>query len=409
MSVPLRKRGAADPLSLFRQRNFGLTWSSVMLGATGVQMETVVMAWYVLVLTDSPFQVGLVGASRLAANLMALYAGAVVDRLPRHLILAVVGLTWTLLALLMVVLLLSNLFEVWHVYGIAFAGGLVRTFQMPAGQSLAADSVTRVKISSAVALINTGMDVSLIFGPLVVGFLFQAYGPEGAFALIAAVYAMSGISALFIRVQRTGIARDQESVWRMVGRGLLYVKANQVLWAALLLAVVINLTGFPLHTTLMPVFAKDVLDVDARGLGLLMSAFGIGALLGSLTLAALGSLRHTGRLLLVAVIVWHASAAVFSTSTSFPVSLAILVVTGMAFSSTLVLILTVLLRTTAAEFRGRITGIRVLAIYAHTFGSMTAGGMAGLWGAPTAAAINGVVGIGLVGVLAALTPKFRRA
>ena len=371
-------------------------------------METILLAWYVLTITDSPFLVGLVGASRLAANLMALYAGAVVDKLPRHMILAVVGLAWTLTAVIMLFLLKTDLFEIWHVFVIAFAGGIGRTFAMPSGQSLAADSVAPNRISNAVALINTGMDVNLIFGASIMGFLFQAYGIEGAYIMIAAVYATSAIVALFIRVQRSGIVGTQESVWRMVASGLMYVKRNQILWAALALAVIINLTGFPLHTTLMPVFAKDVLEVDARGLGLLISAFGIGALIGSLTWASIGSARNTGKRLLVAVIVWHASIAVFSMSSSLPLSLGILVITGMAFSSTLVLILTTLLRSSSPEYRGRITGLRVLAIYAHTFGSMTAGGIAGLWGAPTAAAINGIVGIMLILALATVAPKLRR-
>lgn len=378
------------------------------LGTVGQQIETILLAWYILALTDSPFMSSLVIAARLAPNLMALYAGTIVDRMPRHLILAVVGLAWTSLAFLMFILLVTDMFEIWHVFGVAFAGGLVRTFQMPAGQSLAADSVTPERIPNAVALINTGMDVSLIFGPLMFGFLFEAYGPEGVYALITVLYAASGISALFIQVQQSTLAKKKESVWIMVSRGLLYVKANQVLWAALVLAVIINLTGFPLHTTLMPVFAKDVLEVGPGGLSILIFAFGVGSLIGSFAQAFLARLGHTGVRLLVAVIVWHGSMAVFATSSSYTLSIGILVITGMAFSSTLVLILTVLLRTASREYRGRITGIRVLAIYAHTFGSMAAGAMAGLWGAPTAATINGLVGIFLVLVLVTLTPKFRR-
>ena len=158
----------------------------------------------------------------------------------------------------------------------------------------------------------------------------------------------------------------------------------------------------------MPIFARDVLGTDARGLGMLMSAFGIGAFIGSVGLASVGNLRHTGKLLILTVIIWHTSMVVFSASTSFPVSLAILVVTGMAFSSTLVLILTILLRTARPEFRGRIMGLRVLAIYAHTFGSLNSGAMAGFFGAPVAANINAAVGIALVSLLALITPKLRR-
>jgi predicted MFS family arabinose efflux permease len=173
-------------------------------------------------------------------------------------------------------------------------------------------------------------------------------------------------------------------------------------------AAIINLTGFPFHTSLMPIFARDVLDTGSTGLGMLISAFGIGALLGSLVLTALPNLGHAGRLLLLAAVAWHLSMVVFALSTSFYLSLIILVFTGMAFSSTLVLIMTVLMRTARPEYRGRITGLRVLAIYAHTFGSLNTGAVAGLLGAPLAAGVNAALGIGLVGVLALLAPKLRR-
>jgi len=381
----------------------------MMMGGMGAQMETVVAAWFVLTLTDSPFLVGLAGSARLAANILALFAGAIADRLPRHLLLAAVGFIMSSLGLLMLVLLLTGLLEVWHIFAITFASGLARIFQMPSGQSMAADSVTEGRISNAVALINSGMNLNLIVGPLIGGVLFQAFGPEGAYATIAILYSVGGVFALFIRVNRLSSLRPRESVWSTVVEGLKYVKGKQVLWAGLVLAAIVNLTGFPLHTTLMPIFARDVLGTDARGLGMLMSAFGIGALVGSIGLASVQDLRHAGKLLIVAVVAWHATMVIFSASSSFPVSLAILLVMGMAFSSSLVLILTVLLRTALPEFRGRITGLRVLAIYAHTFGSLSSGGMAGAWGAPVAANINAFVGIVLVSILAFAAPKLRRA
>ena len=379
-----------------------------MLGGMGAQMETLVMAWFVLTLTDSPFLVGLAGSARMAANILALFAGAIADRMPRHLLLSGVGFIMGSLAIILLALLLTDMLEVWHIFVISFASGLARIFQMPAGQSLAADSVPQDRISTSVALINSGMNLNLIIGPLIGGILFEAFGPEGAYALISALYISSGVCALFIRVSRL-TEQTRESVWRLVLGGLRYVKVQQALWAGLFVAVIINLTGFPFHTTLMPIFAKDVLGTDARGLGLLISAFGIGALFGSFALASVQNMKHTGRLLIVAVVVWHASMVVFSTSTSFPTSLTVLVVSGMAFSATLVLILTVLLRTALPEYRGRIMGLRVLAIYAHTFGSLSSGGMASLWGASVAANINAVWGVTMLGLLASIAPKLRRA
>jgi predicted MFS family arabinose efflux permease len=192
-------------------------------------------------------------------------------------------------------------------------------------------------------------------------------------------------------------------------QGLKYVKGQQVLWATLLLAVIINLTGWPFHTSLMPIFAREVLNTDSAGLGILVASFGVGALIGSVSLASVRNLRHAGKLLIVAVVAWHASMVAFAASTSIYSSLAILLITGMAFSSTQVLMLTILLRTALPEFRGRIMGLRVLAIYAYAFGSMNSGALAGIWGAPWAANTNAVVGIVLVGLLALLAPKFRQA
>ncbi|MCH7737733.1 MAG: MFS transporter [Chloroflexi bacterium] len=187
-----------------------------------------------------------------------------------------------------------------------------------------------------------------------------------------------------------------------------YVKRQQLLWSALAAAVIINITGFSFHTTLMPIFARDVLDRDSVGLGILLSAFGIGGLAGSMFWASISDLRHTGLLCILAVVGWHATMIVFATSTNFYLSVGILVVTGMMFSSTMVLILTVLMKTARPDYRGRIMGLRTLAIYAHVFGSLATGAAAGVLGAPATAAIAGVLGIAMVIILALAAPKLRR-
>ena len=217
------------------------------------------------------------------------------------------------------------------------------------------------------------------------------------------------MSALSIRtVQRTASV-EKEPVLRSVLAGLRYVKKEQVLWATLMIAVIINLAGWTVHTSRMPIFARDVLGTDSAGLGLLLFAFGMGALTGSAILAAFRNLRYIGKLLIGAVIMWHVSILVFSASQSFYLSMAILFVMGIFFSATQVFMLIVILRTTKPEFRGRIIGLRVLAIYAFSFGSVAAGSMAELWGAPWAANIVGLTGIGLVLALVAFTPKLRQA
>ena len=399
---------AASPLSILRERNFGLVWSSITLAGMASQMETVIVVWYVLNLTDSPFLVGLTASARMGFNFLALFAGATADRVPRKALLVVVEALLASLAVLMLTLIATGLIQVWHIFIITLAAGLVRIFQQPTAQSLAVDSVSQDRIPNAVALTNAGMNIALVAGPLLGGVLFELFGPDGAYVLVAVLYSLSGLAALLMGATRVGAVPKRESVLSAVIQGLRYVKGQQLLWAALLVAVIINITGFAFHTTLMPIFARDVLGRDSVGLGLLISSFGIGALVGSMIWASVSNLRHSGLFCILAVIGWHGTMIVFATSTNFYLSVGILVVTGIMFSSTLVLLLTVLMKTAQPEFRGRIIGLRTLAIYAHAFGSLAAGAMAGVAGAPMTAAISGVLGIIMVIVLAIFAPKLRR-
>ena len=374
-----------------------------------MQMESVALGWLVLNLTDSPFLVGLIASARMALNFLALFAGAVADRMPRHLLVAAVMFAVSLLSLGMFALLLSGRLEVWHIFALVLAGGLVRLFQMPASQSLVADILPEDRISNGAALTTMGMNLNTVVGPLIGGFLLLAIKTQGVYVVIAVLNALGGILALSIgRIHITAQSRE-DSVLSAMLEGLRYVKGQQVLWAILLLAVIINFTGWPLHTSLMPVFARDILGTGSGGLGVLLSTFGIGALIGSTSLASVRNLRSAGKLLILSVIVWHATMLAFSASHSLYLSLSILLLTGMAFSSTQVMMLTVILRTTMPEFRGRILGLRSMAIYTYTFGSMNSGAIAGAWGAPWAAGFNGVVGIVLTGMLAFFTPKLRQA
>jgi len=172
--------------------------------------------------------------------------------------------------------------------------------------------------------------------------------------------------------------------------------------------VIFNITGFSFHTTLVPIFAKEVLDINSVRLGILISTFGIGGLVGSMFWASIPNVKHVGILCLLSVIGWHSTMLFFAMSTNFYLSVAILVFTGIMFSSSLVLVLTVLMKTGRPEFRGRIMGLRTLAIYAHAFGSLGAGGLAEVLGAPTTAVLSGVGGISMIVLLAILAPKLRR-
>ena len=400
---------AALPLGIFRHRNFAFVWGSTALVGVGTQMESAVLGWFVLTLTDSPFLVGSIAAARMALNFMALFAGALADRLPRNLLLCSVEFIMGTLGILMLILILTGFLEVWHIFGITLAMGLVRLCQMPVAQSLVADTLPPERLGHGAAFNTVAMNIAMLCGPVIGGFLFKAFGPQGAYLAIASLYLASGVVALGIRIERSGESRNGEPVLRTVVEGLRYAVGNQVIWAVLLVAVIINLAGWTVHTGLAPIFARDVLGTDSAGLGLLLFAFGIGALSGSLGLSMVPNLRNVGKSLIAAVFAWHAMILAFSLSKSFYLSMGLFVLVGMAFASTQVLILTLLLRTTQREFRGRVMSLRSFAILAYSFGSMGAGAIAGLWGAPAAAQLVGGTGIVLVLALAMVAPKLRQA
>lgn len=375
----------------------------------GTQMESAVLGWFVLTLTDSPFLVGSIAAARMALNFLALFAGALADRLPRNILLSTVEFIMGSLGILMLVLILTGLLEVWHIFAITLVMGVVRLCQMPVAQSLVADTLPPERVGHGAAFNTVAMNIAMLCGPVIGGILFKEFGPQGAYIAIASLYLSAGITALGNRVAQSRESRSVAPVLTTVMEGLRYVVGNQVLWAVLTVAVIINLAGWTVHTGLAPIFARDVLGTDSAGLGLLLFAFGIGALTGSLGLAMVPNIRRAGLWLIVAVVAWHSLILAFSLSKVFYLSMSIFVLVGMAFASTQVLILTLLLRTTQREFRGRVMSLRSFAILAYSFGSVGAGAIAGVWGAPGAAQVVGVTGVLLTLGLALIVPQLRRA
>ena len=402
-------RQATYPVAILGQRNFALVWSSVWTAQTGNQMEALILAWYVLEVTGSPFLVGLIASARMGLNFLALFSGAIADRLPRHRLLAVIELVMSGLGLSILAMMLTGFLEVWHLFAITLGAGLIRIFQMPTSQALIGDTLPPDKISNGAALSSMAQNLSTILGPFIGGLLYKAWGPEGGYTAVALLYFTSSICASFVRPIRVSDSPRRDSVLRSVAEGLRYVKGQQILWATLAIAVVINLTGWPFHTALLAIFAGNVLNTGPDGLGLLTASFGIGALCGSIAWASFRNLRHIGKLMITSVVIWHGSMLVFAMSSNLYLSLAILLVTGAAFSSTQVMMLTAMLRTTQADYRGRVLGLRMLAIYAYSFGGAGAGFLAGVWSAPLAAIILGVSGAVLTCSLAVFTPQLRRA
>jgi len=144
----------------------------------GTQMEAVVLAWFILNLSDSPFLVGAISAARMSLNILALFAGAIADRVSRQKLLASVEFAMAAFGMVMLVLILRGLLEMWHIFLIAVIAGMVRVFQMPAAQSLVADTLPEDRIGNGAAFNTLGRNIAMLIGPLAGGVLFKSFGPQ---------------------------------------------------------------------------------------------------------------------------------------------------------------------------------------------------------------------------------------
>ena len=389
----------------FRQRDFSLVWASADIAMVGRQMEVIAVLWLVLELTGNAVLVGLAGAAPLSLAFMSVFAGAVVDRLPRRLLLAAMQFIAAALAFLLMLLLFLDALQVWMIFLIIIGGGLFRTFELPVTNALLIDTVPRERLTNAVAMLGLGQNLTQFIGPIVAGFLFTPLTPAGLFGFIGALYAAGGVLALLVRTRNrvAGQTTPQEIIAGVVA-GLRHVWQRKELFMALLIAALYNVTGFPFTTALMPIFAGDVLQSGPEVLGLLNGAMGAGAVVGALAVASLGNLRRQGWWLVWAVNGgWHLSMILFAIvvltlpgllpfTALLAVALAVKVLTGVGRSVSLVLVMTVLMGNSDPEYRGRMGGMRVLAIQAHFPASALNGWLVTQIGAPLTALYLGIAG-----------------
>lgn len=377
----------------FQQRNYRLLWLSDGVTSSAEQMEFLVLVWFVATQTESAFLVTLYGALRFTGTLFAPFYGIVVDRYDRLMLLRISRIIFTVIALIIAALSFLGLIQIWHIFVLTGVAGMVRAFDNVTRQTLMADMVPRQNLGNAIALTRTGRDTTQIVSPVIGGFLLDSFGLGWAYVAIIAL--LIGGTALTIPVKpppRFPATRG-EPIFVTLVDSFRYARSHQVILALLLLAFLVNLTGFPLNQGLVPVFARDVLHTDSTGLGWLLGAYSAGAFVGSIIIAGMGNMDRAGRLMSLGSIAWHAAVAVLAAATLFNVSLGLLAFAGLVQSFTMVTMSILLLGSTPTEIRGRMMGLRSLAVYGLPLGLLASGAIADTLGITFALVGNGVIGI----------------
>ena len=377
---------------LLRQRQFVRFWLARVAGVMTNQMLMVALAWHMYDITNSAWDLGLVGLFQFVpALLMTLPAGHLADRLHRGRIFASCMLAQAALALLLMLATHGGFATRELILAISVVLGAARAFQMPAQQALTPLLVPQSLLQAAIALSSSGMQVAVICGPALGGLLYVT-GASTVYASSLALFLLAGTLTLVVRYrhQPSSLAAN----WGTLLAGVAFVWQRKLLLGATSLDLFAVLFGGA--TALLPIYARDILHTGPQGLGLLRAAPAVGALLMSLLLMRWPLRRHIGHRLLGAVAIFGLATVVFGLSTHFGLSLLALVLTGAADNISVVTRLTLVQLETPDAMRGRVSAVNSIFIGAsNQLGEFESGATAA-WFGPVLSVVTGGIGTLLV-------------
>ena len=377
-----------------------------MATAVAVEMAFVAIGWQVYEIHGDPLDLGIVGlAMFLPLPLLALPAGHLADRYPRRTILALsVGLD-AVVAVGLLAVTRSGADATWPFFALAFGTGVASALGAPAGRALTPSLVPESMLVRALAQRSVALQLSVIGGPALGGLLF-AIQPELVYA-VSTLFSLVAVAAvLALRSGREGVGTGSPDLRSLLG-GVRLVRRTPVLFGAISLDLFAVLFGGAV--ALLPVFAKDVLEVGPAGLGVLRAAPAAGALVAAVVLVRRPIYRHAGRTLLTVVALYGLTIVVFGLSETMWLSLLALAAGGGVDMVSMVLRQTILPLVTPDELRGRVNAVEMVFISAsNELGAFESGVAAALVGAVPAVVIGGVLTVGVAVVWTRLFPDLAR-
>jgi MFS family permease len=396
-------------LGALAHRNFRLFIAGQGISLIGTWMQSVAQGWLVLTLTNSPFFVGLVSAlGSLGVLAFTLYAGIVADRTDKRRTVVITQSLSMLLAFALATLVLIHRVTVWHVMVMATLLGIVNAFDIPTRQSFIVEIVGKEDLLNAIALNSSMFNAARVVGPAIAGALIGIAGVGVCFLLNGLSYIAVIGGLLAMRLPPFAPKPSGGSAWGGFREVLQFLRSERRVNTLVVLTSVFSIFGFP-FLVMMPVFARDVLHVQAGGYGALTAAVGVGAMLGALAIA-LNSRRLTsrGRLMVTGGTAFGVLIAMFALSRSFALSLVLLALAGCAMIVNNALTNTMIQTIVPDHLRGRIMGFySFVFVGLSPLGAFQAGAFAERFGAPWAVGIGGLVCAAFVAIAAWRVPELR--
>ena len=387
----------------FSIRSFRFQWPADLLASWGYEMEALILGWYIFTTTDSVVMLTAFGALRFLGSLLSPWFGVAGDRWGSRKMMCIIRFSVLLLASCIAIFEFSDLLSIYIVFGLATMSGLIQPSDIVLRNSLIGDSIPKELFMKATSFSRISQDSARIFGALVGAGLFSWLGLGLAYIFVVIVYTGSllftlGVSRAHPRADKAANKKDssaQPGLFSEMKDGLSYIWNSPGVLAIICLAFLANLTAFPITHGLMPFIAKDILSLDENGLGQLLAAFSFGAVSGALILAATPSQKYSSRLMLINLVMWYLILAVFSFVTIKLDALVVLFFVGVAHSLAMTSMSVALLAFTNEMVRGRVMGVRVLAIYGVPLGLLASGFLIEYFGYNIFMAIYIIFGIAL--------------
>jgi MFS family permease len=394
-------------LGALRHRNYRLFFTGQIVSTVGTWMQSVAMPWLALELTHSGVLVGLVLAAQFTPILVGgQFGGIVADRFHKRNVLLATQTAFTVPPFVLFVLTATGHAQYWMVIVAALAAGIINVFDVPARQAFIVEMVGKRDLTNAIALNSSVFNASAVIGPSLAGVVIALVGVPLCFLANSVSYLAAIVALLLMRnLPRREPPAHEQRFFAHLAEGANYARRTPEVGGLLVTVAVFSLFAMN-RSTLLPLFADQVLRVGAQGFGFLLAAMGLGAVGGALTLAFFPELGANPRRQLWMAAIWVAALLEFSLSRVFVLSLVTLFVAGYCQISFLATTNSRLQTITPDHLRGR-----VLALYVQAFaglspiGNVQAGVLATLFGAPWSMAIGALIaGMALV-VISLVTPE----
>lgn len=278
-------RGLNNPFIALKHRNFRLYWLGMCVSLIGTWMQNIAQPWLAYSLTKSPLLLSLVGTLQFLPTLLfSLFAGVIIDRLPKKKILLFTQTASLVITLMLAVLISLGSVQYWHLLAAATALGIVNTLDMPTRHTFVIELVGKEDLMNAIALNSTVFNIARIVGPALAGLIMGVAGIAVCFYINSVSFLAVIISLVFIRPLSMPRAQPEQNVWASVKDGLRYIRKNETILKTLVSILIVSVFALN-YNVLVPVFAKTVLYQEEAGFGFLMSFVGVGSFFGAMLIA----------------------------------------------------------------------------------------------------------------------------